>query len=107
MSLTHKRHYIALITSSLYCELLAVDEIRVNKIALHLDYAGVVKYWKSQKNSFFKDLFIVGFQPLGIKKINNKGFLKVENILVSVYDIILVVSLYFYAFSNILEYIRI
>ena len=66
-----------------------------------------VKYWKSQKNSFLKDLFIVGFQPLGIKKINNKGFLKVENILVSVYDIILVVSMYFYAFSNILEYIMI
>ena len=66
-----------------------------------------VKYWKSQKNSFLKDLFIVGFQPLGIKKINNKGFLKLENILVSVYDIILVVSMYFFAFSNILEYIMI
>ena len=66
-----------------------------------------MKYWKSQKNSFLKDLFIVGFQPLGIKKVSYKGFLKVENILVSVYEIILVVSMYFYAFSNILEYIMI
>ena len=58
----------------------------VMKLEVWVGGGGQVKYWKSQKNSFLKDLFIVGFQPLGIKKINNKGFLKVENILVSVYE---------------------
>ena len=59
------------------------------------------------KEQFLKGSVHSRISTSGNKKINNKGFLKVENILVSVYDIILVVSMYFYAFSNILEYIMI